>query len=744
MYIKPFTPTSSPANVSIKHQVLPQVTIKFGQSNEDKKPIVEYKSSGCLLELFRMVQGFFSSIVSALKKWFTKKADRTKQPELNLLLATPQELWPTESQQKVRMETLRHEIANLTIPLFKALESTKASEGYIDHFAEYKYVPLPEGIQLPQLKEGITPITLPSFESILSLGGEQIISIPTLQGRRLNVDYQQDALMDENNPKIQAKLGKLKETDFLLTYGVKWDKTKCIRDLLQNFYDAHGQTLEGVTIKVSRDTPAKPYTVRIEGLAEYNHELVEKVGGTTKKGLTHTAGGFGEGLKILSLVLLRDHAVDAITSSSRNWAIHFSKGKSSSNRPVLCRQLDLVSDRPGNYVEIATKDPNLVMEILNGINLFKQPYNPDFSSPLFEDKISGFQYEGMGKKGNYYAIGQRYEVEQRADLPNTWHQGVEFFSVWESDKPKIDRDRTAISIQHVSNCFDRVKIKEDGDYINQWDISDEEVLKLIFHLEDTWDNDKMTAIFKKWYPQAVFEDKESLIDPTRIRTSEERQESALYDFLAYFTPPRRLLESLISCRYIRTDMPDQYVAVNARDKKEADLAHQLNKIPAFYLLHFLGLPTVEKYEPQKALTGQTDKSKFHVPTQAQVQKMKTLYKAAQLICQSINILPPESMNPQIAFRKSDTSQFDYITSGRLKDDLIILNTEILKCPFEVALVNYLYHLGSHGFNLTPHSHPRDFGYRLTKWIELYTKVMLENPSLRNTLLDLKTLWEESK
>ena len=44
-----------------------------------------------------------------------------------------------------------------------------------------------------------------------------------------------------------------------------WDNNKIARDLLQNFYDGHGQTLDGVKVNVTPKTDGK-YTVKNGGV----------------------------------------------------------------------------------------------------------------------------------------------------------------------------------------------------------------------------------------------------------------------------------------------------------------------------------------------------------------------------------------------------------------------------------------------------------------------------------------------
>ena len=83
-----------------------------------------------------------------------------------------------------------------------------------------------------------------------------------------------------------------------------WDNNKIARDLLQNFYDGHGQTLDGVKVNVTPSADGK-YTVKIEGKSTFSPDKAILLGESSKKDNANAAGNYGEGLKMVVLKLLR-------------------------------------------------------------------------------------------------------------------------------------------------------------------------------------------------------------------------------------------------------------------------------------------------------------------------------------------------------------------------------------------------------------------------------------------------------
>jgi hypothetical protein len=98
-------------------------------------------------------------------------------------------------------------------------------------------------------------------------------------------------------------MAELVRLSILDTYGVRWSREALARDLVQNFFDAHGD-FEALSLRVDVATR----TVEIRGPQVFDLTLLFYVGGTTKRD-DSTVGGFGEGFKIAALVAVRDLGV---------------------------------------------------------------------------------------------------------------------------------------------------------------------------------------------------------------------------------------------------------------------------------------------------------------------------------------------------------------------------------------------------------------------------------------------------
>ena len=107
------------------------------------------------------------------------------------------------------------------------------------------------------------------------------------------------------------------------SYGVSWPLEKAARDTLQNFFDGNNQTLNGIDINIEKRERSDDYAIRIKGNAEYDHRMLLHLGGTTKEDSRFTAGGIGEGAKILALVLLRDYDFSQVRFRSQDWIVDF-------------------------------------------------------------------------------------------------------------------------------------------------------------------------------------------------------------------------------------------------------------------------------------------------------------------------------------------------------------------------------------------------------------------------------------
>ncbi|HII89176.1 TPA: hypothetical protein HA253_06285 [Candidatus Woesearchaeota archaeon] len=242
------------------------------------------------------------------------------------------------------------------------------------------------------------------------------------------------------------------------TYGVDWPLEKSARDTLQNFFDGNKRTLDGVDVKVAQK--GEDYVVRISNHAEYDFRLLMHLGGTTKADDPFSAGGLGEGTKVLALSLLRDYGFSQVRFGSQNWELDFvldtvPEGEYVEQRKGLFAGLNQIKEsRKGNFIEFRTKNPEHAQAFVDAKKLFYSSDNPDFQNPSLDiPGVGGFKYlpraEGSRDtpEGNFYYAGQRRHFEKEE-----WGT-VEHVNLWThiDDTLKKDRDRGIVTRREIDD-----------------------------------------------------------------------------------------------------------------------------------------------------------------------------------------------------------------------------------------------------------------------------------------------------
>ena len=250
---------------------------------------------------------------------------------------------------------------------------------------------------------------------------------------------------------------------------------------MQNFYDGHGQTLNGVKFKVTPDENGK-YNVRIEGKSIYSPEKAILLGETTKKKNSEAAGNYGEGLKMVVLKLLKEKGVDEVNIASDNWKTNWQMQNGTFGTDVLTFELDKVKPIDGNYIEFKTDDVNFIKTIIKTFDRFYHSGNPSFHSPDFENDTLGINFRNDDDKGKFYIAGQTFEV-------NGEYEGLGNMNFYIKKKPPVkynnkiifdpSRDRTSLNSENLEALGLWV--------VNSNNMSQEEAVKLLSSLREYWD-----------------------------------------------------------------------------------------------------------------------------------------------------------------------------------------------------------------------------------------------------------------
>lgn len=261
--------------------------------------------------------------------------------------------------------------------------------------------------------------------------------------------------------------------------AVRWNSDKVARDIMQNFYDGHGQTLDGVRMVF---TPAGNgrYRVRIDGKSTYTPDKAVILGASGKRGNTNSAGGYGEGLKMAVIKLLKDYGSGDVKVASDNWQALFNLEKSDlCDERLLSYSLDRVEPFNGNFIEFETDSMELLQSLRKTVNRFYHSSNPDFRCPDFENDLMGIKVLPEGQRGGIYIAGQRFEFDGDFDGLD----GVTMFI-----KPNLNK------ISVLDQSRDRISLnKSNLDEIAMWlarnnDMSADDKAKLLKSLESYWDH----------------------------------------------------------------------------------------------------------------------------------------------------------------------------------------------------------------------------------------------------------------
>jgi len=284
--------------------------------------------------------------------------------------------------------------------------------------------------------------------------------------------------------KLSDNYENFKYLGILDTYGVDWSLEKAARDTLQNFFDGNNRTLDRVVVKVAQK--GEDYVIRVSNHAEYDFRRLMHLGGTTKADDPFSAGGFGEGTKVLALALLRDYGFSQVRFGSQNWELDFvldelPAGEYVEQRKGLFAGLNQTKkSRKGNFIEFRTKNPEHAQAFVDAQELFYSSNNPDFQKPSLDiPGVGGFKYlprpEGSGDtpKGNFYYVGQRRHFDKEE-----WNT-VEHVNLWTyvNDTLKKDRDRGVVTRREID---DKV-IPKVLDAASKDDLS-----RLVYEMKPIW------------------------------------------------------------------------------------------------------------------------------------------------------------------------------------------------------------------------------------------------------------------
>lgn len=279
--------------------------------------------------------------------------------------------------------------------------------------------------------------------------------------------------------------------------SVVWDNNKIARDLLQNFFDGHGQTLDGVKIIIEpqkKGLNKKNYKVRIEGKSTYNYREAVLLGESSSHDNNKAAGNYGEGLKMVALKLLTQSETPEVKIGSGNWQVSCSLKKDERlDSEIMNYKINPVEEYDGNFVEFETSDNGLLMAIKSSVNRFYHSSNPHFKNPDFENDLFGIKLLNSCETGGLYISGQQFEYNDKFDNFN----GIFFV------KEKIPAD--VYNMTRDRSSIDEVTLSTIANWISK-QTSDDECKQVIKCLDPCDNNlsDEMSVIHGEFLDHLAF------------------------------------------------------------------------------------------------------------------------------------------------------------------------------------------------------------------------------------------------
>lgn len=559
----------------------------------------------------------------------------------------------------------------------------------------------------PITGKGETPVfedavSLPAFRATTNRATMSKLDIPEIasDGR---FDYTLPLSSEMNVTKIQSKeftpvQNQLTNVTETYADSVQWNNDKIARDVLQNFYDGHGQTLDGVQLIF---TPVENgrYKVKILGNSTYSADKAIYIGESTKRNDAKAAGNYGEGLKMSVLKLLKDAGAQDVKIASDNWKVTYTLANSElSDKKVLAYSLDKVPKLDGNYIEFETSDKNLLETFRKSINRFYHSHNEHFKCPDFENDIIGIKKVPKGEKGGIYIAGQRFEFAGDYD-------GLQDFVVFLKEKPPVDI---------LDPSRDRISLGKDQlNKIASWLAKDERMsaddkIKMLQSLESCWDSKNLL------------------------------NETPMDGFVESF-----LLSSRFSENPFHIKFPSKYVAYsNASNELVQDLRMNGYRVCKSNF-NSLGMSTI------KDLMGDARAHDVVMPNEVQTKKILLLKEALNNLGLTLkdNHFTADELNTKIYLFDNKSAKDSKLYSNAMAEaitdkgeskgfwiDKTYLDNASFADVLETALHELSHKVGG--------DESMEFSYKLTSVNQDAIKQISNDPKSRNELQALNRIWDE--
>ena len=385
-----------------------------------------------------------------------------------------------ESQMREKMaEPVDYDPVEAAKLIAESIDKRNMYSSFEDKYTPSKINPFEKLPKKPRVNVDLLPSTRELMAQLKDTGHVKL-SIPNEGGVKVQ-PY--DAII---HPEDRERLNVEEDADIKIRYGTKlqWSNFKIARDILQNYYDGHGHTLEGVDIEVNK-TENGTYRIKISGESSWDYAHLDKMGSSTKHNPLD-AGGYGEGTRAVAVSLLSKPDIKNVKYASGDWTMTYGRSSDDLKSAYMTQTLSQNESKvKGSTVEFETDDIYMVKNILDAQDYFNHPHNPDFQNFDFENEFFGIKLLPQKRSGNIYLI-QRYETNYTSD---NGLDGVTIVFKTQPNHPTLVEKDGGTDFK-LGTGVDRAQIPSSdinrilSRYIKS--MSDEELTQTISSMENFW------------------------------------------------------------------------------------------------------------------------------------------------------------------------------------------------------------------------------------------------------------------
>ena len=385
-----------------------------------------------------------------------------------------------ESQMREKMaEPVDYDPVEAAKLIAESIDKRNMYSSFEDNYTPSKINPFEKLPKKPRVNVDLLPSTRELMAQLKDTGHVKL-SIPNEGGVKVQ-PY--DAII---HPEDRERLNVEEDADIKIRYGTKlqWSNFKIARDILQNYYDGHGHTLEGVDIEVNK-TENGTYRIKISGESSWDYAHLDKMGSSTKHNPLD-AGGYGEGTRAVAVSLLSKPDIKNVKYASGDWTMTYGRSSDDLKSAYMTQTLSQNESKvKGSTVEFETDNIYMVKNILDAQDYFNHPHNPDFQNFDFENEFFGIKLLPQKRSGNIYLI-QRYETNYTSD---NGLDGVTIVFKTQPNHPTLVEKDGGTDFK-LGTGVDRAQIPSSdinrilSRYIKS--MSDEELTQTISSMENFW------------------------------------------------------------------------------------------------------------------------------------------------------------------------------------------------------------------------------------------------------------------